>query len=234
MGLFFAGLAYSGVAGAAPWPQSDDGFYARTLIAAEALNGLEARRGDIYAEYGLPGQWTVTAKAEAVRFASASYLDRDAYRVSVRRGLMNWKGWQLGAEVAAVYGAASAGLRGCEDSGLEARLGGGLSGVQGGKNFHTFIDVAATAYRDGCENLRAEMGYGADFGVNYFYSQQIWIEQNGQGGVSNKYEAHLGYHFSYADIALGMRESFLSDFDERAFLIIFTKRGTFKRYDAED
>ncbi len=224
-GVFFIlSTSVASAAHAAPWPQSDDGFYARTLVAHETLDGLEGWRADAYVEYGLTKKLTVTAKAEAVQFADAPYLDGEAYRLTLRRGLVAWKGWQVGIEAGPVYGAASPGLRGCGGLGAELRVSGGISGVRDGRDFYAFADLGVTAREDECVRPRAEFGYGVDVGSRAFVGQQFWVERGAAGTDSNKYETQIGLHFSRFDAALGFRDTYWSDYDEQAILVTLISR----------
>jgi hypothetical protein len=218
-------LLVGGAAEAAPWPQAHEGYFTRVLVSAEALEDLQSVRADAYAEYGLSARWSLTGKAETVRFSEAAELDRTSYRATLRRGLVTHKGWQVGAEVGALYGSASAGLRGCAGWGAEARLSGGITGVRGHQDFYAFADLAAMSYTDSCTRLRAEFGYGAELPRDFFHTQQIWLEGGDGGARSNKVESQLGYHFKAVDVALGFRQSFASSFTEQAVLIAFVRRG---------
>ncbi len=156
------------------------GWYARTLVSAETLDGAEGWRGDAYGEYGLSPRWTLTAKAEAITFPSDTAFDRQAYRVTLRRQLFARKGWAAGVEAGAVYGSTATGITGCGGPGAEMRAGLGYSGARKGNDCHAFADVALIAQEGDGRRARAEIGSGADLGHNVFTGQQIWLEDGNQ------------------------------------------------------
>ena len=82
----------------------------------------------------------------------------------------------------------------------------------------------AIRHEDGCVRQRAEFGYGVDIWQNFFISQQLWIERGNETADSNKYETKLGYHFDWADLAVGYREEFAGEFDEHAVLLALILR----------
>lgn len=217
--------SFAQAAEAAPWPQRDDGYYTRLLVASETLNGVEGVRADVYGEWGLTQNWTLTAKAEGVRYKDAAYLDRDQYRLTARRGVWSHQGWQAGVEAGAVHGNASTSFAGCGGWGAEARMSAGASGVINDQAYFAFADLGVVAYDTGCTRPRAEIGYGIDVTPRYFISQQIWIERGSQGDPSNKYETLLGVHFERFDLAFGYRDTFSSPYDEQAIVLTLVKRN---------
>ena len=100
----------------------------------------------------------------------------------------------------------------------------GLSGLRGGRNFYVFADAAVIRHEDGCVRQRAEFGYGVDIWQDFFISQQLWVERGNETADSNKYETKLGYHFGWADVAIGYREEFAGEFDEHAVLLALILR----------
>lgn len=222
--LIVTSASIAGAASAAPWVRDDGGWYARTLVSAETLDGAEGWRADAYGEYGLSHRWTLTAKAEAITFPSDTAFDRQAYRVSLRRQVFARKGWAIGAEAGAVFGSTSTGLFGCDGPGAEMRAGAGYSGARKGNNFHVFADAAFIAQEGECQRARAEIGYGADLGRNFFTGQQVWLENGNRSADSVKTESQLGYHFEHFDAAIGYREELGGQFSERAVLVAFTAR----------
>ncbi len=218
------GASIAGAASAAPWVRDEDGWYARSLLSAETLDGAEGWRADTYGEYGLTSRMTLTAKAEAITFPSDTAFDRQAYRLTLRRRLMVHKGWAIGAEAGPIYGSTSTGLFACDGAGAEIRAGAGYSGVREGKPFHAFADLAVIAQEGGCRRTRAEFGYGADLGYNLFTGQQVWLEDGNQTADSLKTETQLGYHFRHFDAAIGYREELGGVFTERAVLVAITAR----------
>lgn len=225
LGVLLCGaLAASGAAEAGPWAQSEGGIYARALVSAERLDGEDGWRSDLYAEYGLARRWTVTGKAESVRY-DAGTADADAYRVSLRRQLWsNAKGWAVGAEAGVLNGSALAGVYGCQGWGGEARVSVGRSGTRKGRNYYFFGDAAWLTQEGGCDRQRVELGYGSDLGGKFFTSQQLWLEHGRVSANSVKTETRLGYHFPLADMSLGYREELGGEFDEQAILLAITVR----------
>jgi hypothetical protein len=224
--LVALGAAYAcGPAGAGPWTRDEGGFYLRGLVSTETLDGLGGTRADAYGEYGLTDRWTLTGKTEAVFYEdSIGEIDRQSYRVSLRRQLWAHKGFAFGAEAAAVYGSAIAGTFGCDEWGGEARLSGGYSGVRKSLGFYLFSDVAMISHQDGCVRRRAEFGYGADISDWIFVTQQVWLERSNDSADSNKFESQVGYHLGHLDISVGYREEFGGAYEENAYLVALTTR----------
>ncbi|WP_340692129.1 hypothetical protein [Hyphomonas sp.] len=224
--LVALGAAYAcGPAEAGPWTRDDGGFYLRGLVSTETLDGLDGTRADVYGEYGLTDRWTLTGKTEAVAYEdSIGDIDRQSYRVSLRRQLWSHKGFTFGAEAAAVYGSAIAGTFGCDEWGGEARLSGGYSGVRKSLGFYLFSDFAMISHQDGCVRHRAEFGYGADISDRIFVTQQVWLERSNDSADSNKFESQVGYHFGHVDVSVGYREEFGGAYEENAYLIALTTR----------
>ena len=221
----FGAFAFVGHAAAGPWAQGQGNWYARALITDQQLDGVAGNRLELYGEYGFAEKWTVTAKSEAVQYELGSQFDREANRLTIRRELVSSRGWTVGVEAGAVYGSAVAGVFGCEGIGGEVQLSGGLSGTRGGRNFYAFADVAAIRHEDGCQRQKLDIGYGVDLWKEIYLSQQLWIERGNVTAKSDKYETQLGYHFPWADVAVGYRDEFGGAFDEQAVLIAVTLRG---------
>jgi len=224
LGIFALGLAVAGPASAGPWAQAPGGWYAEAKITEEELEDVRGNRVELYGEYGLAPDWTVTFKSEAVAYEVGSQFDKEFWRATLRRQLLSHKGWAVGVEGGLVHGSSLAGVFGCDGWGAEARLSGGLSGLRGGRNFYVFADAVAIRHEDGCIRQRAEFGYGVDIWQDFFISQQLWIERGNETADSNKYETKLGYHFDWADLAVGYREEFAGEFDEHAVLLALILR----------
>lgn len=222
--LLASALVVSASAAAGPWAQPDGGWYGRGVLAVEDLDDEQGFRADLYGEYGLTDRLTLTAKSEAVVYPDFSELNRETWRLTLRREVWRRNGWSIGVEAGPVYGSAVTGVFGCQDFGGEARISGGLSGVRANREFYVFSDLAYIAHDDGCQRQRAEFGYGADIWGNVFLSQQVWIERGNETADSNKFETQLGYHFSRFDVSIGYREELGDAFDERAALIAVTAR----------
>ncbi|KJS35071.1 MAG: hypothetical protein VR74_18135 [Hyphomonas sp. BRH_c22] len=210
---------------AGPWARDAGGFYVRGLVSAETLGGLDGMRADTYGEYGLTDRLTLTGKTEAVFYEdSIGAIDRQSYRVSLRRQLWSRKGFTFGAEAGAVYGNAIAGTFGCDEWGGEARVSGGYSGVRKSLGFYLFSDVALISHQDGCLRRRAEFGYGADVSDPIFVTQQVWLERSNDSADLNKFESQVGYHFGHFDVSVGYREEFGGIYEENAYLIALATR----------
>ncbi len=221
----FAAAGLAGVADAAPWVRDDGGWYARALIAHDTLDGAEGWRGDAYGEYGLSDTWTVTAKFESVTYPDFEAFNRDAYRLTLRRKLLDHGKWTLGAEAGPVYGTTATGFTGCNGFGFEARGGLGYSSQNDeGRSFYAFADAAQIWQEDGCQRSRAEFGYGSDLTERIFLTQQLWIEEGNQSADSVKLENQVGVHFDKVDVSLGYREELGGQFEETAVLIAVVAR----------
>lgn len=223
-GVLFLGLAWAVPASAGPWSQPHEGWYAEAVGTEEELEGVRGNRVSLYGEYGFAPNWTVTAKSEAVAYEVGSQFNKEFWRATLRRQLVTHKGWAVGVEGGLVHGSSLAGVFGCDEWGAEARLSGGLSGLRGGRNFYVFADAAVIRHEDGCVRQRAEFGYGVDIWQDFFISQQLWVERGNETADSNKYETKLGYHFGWADVAIGYREEFAGEFDEHAVLLALILR----------
>lgn len=215
----------AGVAEAAPWVRGDGGWYARALIAQDTLDGAAGKRGDLYGEFGLSETWTVTGKIESVTYPDFEAFDRDAYRLTLRRKLLDHGKWTLGGEAGPVYGTTSTGFAGCRGFGFEARGGLGYSSQnEEGRSFYAFADAAQIWQEDGCQRTRAEFGYGSDLTKRIFLTQQLWVEKGNQSADSIKLENQIGVHFEKADVSLGYREELGGQFEETALLIAIVAR----------
>jgi len=220
----FASMA--GAAQAAPWTQDQGGWYGRALVAKDTLDGAEGWRADVYGEYGLADNWTLTAKSEAVTYPDYGEFDREALRLSLRRQLFTHGNWTLGAEAAILEGGTATGLVSCEGFGADARARLGHSGhSKDGRPFYYFADAALIRQSAGCERWRAEIGYGPDLTDSVFLTQQIWIEEGNQSASSVKTESQIGVHFGPVDVSLGHREEIGGQFEETAVLIAVVARG---------
>lgn len=227
--LFLAGASAAGVADAAPWVREDGGWYARALGARDTLNGTDGWRLDLYGEYGVTEKITLTLKNEAVMYPDYRAFDRESWRLTVRRTLGSYKGWTAGAELGAFHGdtlnvSTSSGLFFCNGTGVEARAGGGWSGVYRERDLYAFADIAHLAQADGCGRTRIELGYGQDMTQHIFLGQQLWFEEGDLTGRSVKTETQLGVHLGRVDVSLGYREEIGGAFEENAVLIAVVAR----------
>ncbi|MEZ5952732.1 MAG: hypothetical protein R3C13_00370 [Hyphomonas sp.] len=223
--FILAGASAAGTAQAGPWAQPPGHIYVRSLVSAERLNQADGWRGDLYAEYGARSRWSLSGKLEAVRYDGESSGDRESYRVGLRRELWSGaSGWSIGAELAALNGSALAGLRGCNGWGGEARLSAGRSGLNKGRPYYIFADVAAISHDDGCTRQRLDLGFGTDIGRRFFTMQQLWIENGNYTADSVKIDTQYGYHFRAFDLSIGYRHELGGEFKEHAVLAGITVR----------
>ena len=140
--------------------RDDDVWYARALVALDTLGDADGWRADLYGEDGLTDKWTVTAKSESVTYPGYEAFDRDAYRLTLRRKLLELGHWTLGAEAGPVYGSTSTGFTSCDGFGFETRAGLGYSGERRGCPFYVFTDAAYMLQDNGCERACVEIGCG--------------------------------------------------------------------------
>ena len=221
---FLTAASLAATAEAAPWTQADGSWYGRALVARDTLNSAEGWRADLYAEYGLTGNLTLTAKSEAVTYQGFDAFDRDTLRLSLRRQLLQRGNWTLGAEAAVLDGSTSTGFTSCDGFGAEMRTGLGYSGKRKGRAFYAFGDVALIRQEQGCERWRAEFGYGSDLTEHIFLTQQIWFEEGNISARSVKTESQIGVHWGPADVSLGYREEIGGAFEETAVLVAVVMR----------
>lgn len=214
----------AGTASAAPWVRDDDGWYARALVAQDTLGDAVGWRADVYGEYGLTEDWTLTAKSESVTYPDYEIFDRDAYRLTLRRKLLEVGHWTLGAEAGPVYGSTSTGFTDCGGFGFETRAGLGYSSAYKGRPYYLFADAAYLHQDGGCERTRVEIGYGSDISPRVFVTQQVWLEDGRATADSVKLENQIGVHLGALDVSLGYREEIGGQFDEHAVLVALVAR----------
>ena len=93
-----------------------------------------------------------------------------------------------------------------------------------GRKFYAVADAAYIRQEDGCERVRAEIGYVSDLTERVFLAQQLWVEEGNQSASSIKIENQLGVHFDKVDVSLGYSEELGGQFDEHAVLIAVLAR----------
>ncbi|MEM9739888.1 MAG: hypothetical protein AAF829_08460 [Pseudomonadota bacterium] len=226
-GIWLGGLAVSlgaESAHAGPWLREPGEFYTRAAVAFEEVEGLQAQRYDVYGEYGLTDNWTLTAKAERVDFVDAQDFSREGYRATVRRDLWGRETALVSVEVGAVYGAAIGGVRGCDQVGAEARLTAGASGRWDGARWFGFTDIATRIHGEGCWRDRLEVGAGREITRDLYITNQIWLERGSESSRSNKFETGLLYRHAVADFGVAYREEFSGRFEESSIVISLAKR----------
>ena len=167
------GVAFCEPALAGPWTRAGGEGYGRAAVASERVSGIDAVRFDGYGEYGLSDRWTLTVKAEQVRFPDNEDFTAEGFRATVRRGLYSRDGFVVAAEFGAVHGAAIGGVRGCDRLGGEARVSAGLSGSWVGTDWYVFADAASRVHAEGCWRDRLEVGGAQELAPNIYLTNQF-------------------------------------------------------------
>lgn len=226
-GIWFGCAAFAaghGAASAGPWLLEPGEGYGRLAVAAEEVEGLSARRYDVYSEFGVTRSWTLTAKAEHVQFSDARDFDADGYRATLRRSLWSRDTLKLSAEVGAVYGAAIGGARGCDQLGAELRLTSGASGRWSGMHWYGFADLATRMHAEDCWRDRLEIGAGREIARNLYITNQLWLERGSANARSSKIETGLLYRMRRMDVSLAFREELSGRFDESGVVVSLARR----------
>ncbi len=219
------GASVADTASAGPWPQERGRAFARLGLLAQQLEGLEAGRAEAYAEYGLTDAWTVTVKAEGVAFANNSDFNQFGYRATVRRPIWRRKTALVALEGGVVGGEAIGGLNtGCETIGAEARLTTGASGVNRGRRWFAFADVAARFHTAGCSRRRLEFGAGREFARDWYLLSQFFLERGTDDARSDKWEGGVLRRFGAVDVSLTWRQELSDRFDERGVVVALSRR----------
>lgn len=214
----------AGTSEAGPWVIEAGEAYGRAAASFETVEGLDARRSDLYGELGLGWGLALTAKAEQVIFPDARDFDAEGYRITLRRRIWSRDTLHIALEGGAVYGAAIGGVRGCDTLGGEARLSSGASGQWYGSEWYLFADAAARVHAEGCWRERFEFGGGQELARNLFFTNQVWIEGGSETSRSVKIETGLLYRFSRADISLAWREEVSGRFEEIGIVVALAAR----------
>lgn len=210
-------------AGAAPWIQPEGEGYLRTAIAAEEVEGLYAHRADIYGEYGLGEDWTVSAKLEAIAYQDAKDFNAQGWRATARRKLFSYKNLVGSAEIGVLQGAAIGGANGCETLGAEARAGLAWSGEWRKRDTFSFAELVGRQH-DGCQRERFEFGFGQRVSKNIWTISQVWIERGSQNAESDKMQSEVLWRQNSWDFSLGYRQENGRQFDEVGYFIAIAKR----------
>ena len=203
---------------AGAWTQEKGSAYFRASSAFEDHASVKAQRNDIYAEYGMTSNWTVSAKYERVDFSDHNVFDSDGWRITARRRLWSSSGFITSAEIGVLEGAALGGFRGCESRGLEAGFGAGYSGHLAGTDFYTGLTIARREHEDDCyhDRLEAVLGYTQD--KKWFWTGQLWSER-GENDQSDKVELMLSRRFRQFEIGVGYRKEVSGEFTESASVL---------------
>ncbi len=225
--VFTFGMAVFAVkASAAPWGQQKGETYARVAYAAEDVEGLSAHRYDAYAEHGFADSWTVTAKAETVRFVDSEDFNAEGFRATVRKELYRGDRFVVSVEGGVLNGAAFGGAPdGCDTTGAEARVGAGWSGgFDEDREWFAFADLARRAHEGGCERDRLELGYGSRVVGDVYVVNQLWLERGSEDARSDKIETAIVWRAGFADVSLAYREELSGRFDETGIVFAVAKR----------
>ncbi len=211
------------LAWAAPWVQDDGGLYTRIAVASEEIEGLQAYRGDIYAEYGWTKNWTLTSKLEAVAFEEAQDFNAQGWRVSARRKVLK-RGNLVGSiEFGALQGAAISGLNGCETIGVEMRAGAAWSGKLRKIDTFAFAEAAGRIHT-GCQRHRYALGIGQRATKNIWVVTQVWIDRGSQNTKSDKVQTELLWKGKVIEASIGYRQELGGQFEEQGIFIALAKR----------
>lgn len=225
--VFTFGVAvFAAKASAAPWGQFEGDTYARVAIATEDVESLSAQRYDAYAEYGIADGWTVTAKAETVRFNNNEDFNADGFRATVRKELHRGRRFVVSVEAGLLDGAAFGGAPdGCDSTGAEARVGAGWSGgFDIGREWFAFADLARRAHEGGCERSRLELGYGSRVVGDVYIVNQLWLERGSGDARSDKLETAIVWRADVADVSIAFREELSGRFEESGIVFALAKR----------
>ena len=218
------GIALCEPALAGPWVRAGGQGYGRAAVAAENVSGLDAVRYDGYGEYGLNDSWTLTVKAEQVRFSGNRDFNAEGFRATLRRNLFRRDALIVSAEIGAVHGAAIGGVKGCDQLGGEARLSSGMSGSWSGTDWYVFADAATRLHAEGCWRDRLEIGGAQEIAPNLFLTNQFWFERGSESARSDKIETGLLWRIDALDLSVAWREELSGRFDESGLVIAIARR----------
>ena len=209
---------------AAPWVQSKGEAYLSLTTAFEDHSGFTATRIDAYGEYGLSDKWTLTAKYEQVDFSDTNIFDRSGARLTARRSLFRTGNWVSAVEAGVLEGEAIGGLGGCEETGIEASLGGGWSGEMVRGPYYIGATLGHRAHDSGCSRNRLEVIAGFEnLERNLHYTLQLWSER-GDGADSDKIDMRVSRRIGRAEIGVGLREEMSGNFEETAAVVSLALR----------
>jgi hypothetical protein len=208
---------------AAPWMQEDGGLYVRGALAWEQTQGLTGERGDIYAEYGLNPNTTVTAKIDAVAYDRAPDFNATGWRTTLRRRLIKAGDWDAAIEVGLLDGVAIVGRTGCTRVGGEIRGGLAWSGAFQAQPTFAFAEIAGRVHKN-CTRERYALGFGRQTGEDIWSVTQVWFERGGAGARSDKLQSELMWRKAAFDYSIGYRLEFGGAFTEDSVFIALARR----------
>ena len=208
---------------AAPWVAEQGSWYVRGAAAREVVEGLDAWRADVYGEYGLTPDWTLSAKVEGVAYDDASDFNAQGWRATARRKVFQ-RGSLVGSlEFGALQGAAIGGANGCDTFGGEFRGGLAWSGQVRQIDAFAFAEVAQRRHDD-CRRDRLELGVGQRVTQNVWTVTQVWLERGTQNAESDKLQTELMWRAGAFDASFGYRQENGRVFDESGIFIALAKR----------
>lgn len=210
------------MAGAAPWIQDEDIWYARVSVVSEEVEGLQGYRSDAYLEYGWSETWTVTLKGEAVSYSDASDFDSQGWRATARSLLYDGEAINVSAELGLLQGSAIGGRNGCERLGVEARTGVSWSGDWRKQSTFVFVEGVGR-FHGSCQRQRIEAGYGVETFRSIWTVTQIWIERGAADAKSDKIQTELVWHADLADFSAGYRYEIGNAFQEEGIFVSVAK-----------
>lgn len=211
------------LASAAPWVEQEGWIYSRSSLSYEQLNQVAGWRGDIYFEYGMSEDWTVTGKLETVAYPQNPIEDGDGVRVTVRRALFRSDQLSVTAEFGALQGSAIGGFNGCDAPGLELRGGAARTQKVFGRDTYMFGELVRREH-EACRRDRLELGAGARLTHRIWASSQIWLERRNPVAASDKVQFELLWRQQRVDYALGYRRELSGDFSEQGVFVAIARR----------
>ena len=210
-------------AAAAPWVQEAGAWYSRVSVATESVEGLDGQRVDVYAEYGLTPNLTVTGKYDRVAYSDASDFDTDGWRGALRYQLFGRGALRLSLEAGVLKGAAIGGRNGCETLGGEVGVGLAWSGEWRKRETFMYGEVAGRVH-SGCNRERVTAGFGQQTSEHIWSITQVWLERGGRNARSRKVQTELIWRTTYADISVGYRRENGGYFEEESSFIALAKQ----------
>lgn len=210
-------------ASAAGWVQKKGEVYARFATAYEDHNGFTASRSDLYAEWGLTSDWTLSGKFESVDFSRTNVFDSTGYRLSARRRLWSNEHWSTTAEFSILEGAAIGGFRGCESFGAELNAGIGHSGTLRDRPYYAGLTLIRREHSENCGMNRAEFVFGIQRKSGWSNTFQYWTE-SGDPGRSDKIEMMVSRRFGPFELGSATRTEVSGEFDETALVFSLSYR----------
>lgn len=211
------------MAAAAPWVEAEGELYTRVSLASEEVEGLQGRRADIFASYGVTDKWTITAKGEVVDYADARDFNAQGWAVTARRNLFQRGTFIISGEGGLLQGAAIGGRNGCETLGAEIRTGAAWTGKWRKRETYVFVETAAR-FHNGCNRERYEYGIGQQASDRIWNVTQIWIERGSENAKSDKVQSEIIWRGDFADYSLGYRSENGGRFQEESIFIALAKR----------